>query len=322
MKINAQRVLIFLTLLLASTTAYALISPSYPYTLQNGATADATQVMADFNQVQSDVNANAAPLASPALTGSPTAPTAIPLTNSTVIATTAYADAAVAALTVIPPGTDMGYWGSTAPSGWVLEDGKTIGNASSNATERANADTALLFTVLWNSTSNTQFPILDSSGTPTTRGISAAVDFAANKAMPLPDLRGRAGAGLDNMGGVAANRLTATTMTPNGTTMGAAGGAQTHTLSTAELPVVTPTAIVTDPGHSHIASAYKEVVGGSGTSVDKVNSDGQLYAGAGTPNPTTSVSTTGITVAINSFGSGTAHAIVQPTILHNMIIKL
>lgn len=36
------------------------ISPSYPFTLQNGTTADATQVMADFNQIQSDVNTNAA----------------------------------------------------------------------------------------------------------------------------------------------------------------------------------------------------------------------------------------------------------------------
>ncbi len=39
-----------------------------------------------------------APLASPSLTGTPTAPTAAPGTNSTQIATTAYADAAVAAL--------------------------------------------------------------------------------------------------------------------------------------------------------------------------------------------------------------------------------
>lgn len=36
------------------------ISTPYPYTLQNGTTADATQVMANFNQIQNDVNANAA----------------------------------------------------------------------------------------------------------------------------------------------------------------------------------------------------------------------------------------------------------------------
>jgi hypothetical protein len=36
------------------------ISPSYPDLLQNGNPADATQVMADFYQIQNDVNANAA----------------------------------------------------------------------------------------------------------------------------------------------------------------------------------------------------------------------------------------------------------------------
>lgn len=36
------------------------ISPSYPVILQNGTTADATQVMADFLQIQNDVNTNAA----------------------------------------------------------------------------------------------------------------------------------------------------------------------------------------------------------------------------------------------------------------------
>lgn len=45
-------------------------------------------------------NLAGAPLASPALTGNPTAPTQSPGTNNTRLATTAYADAAVAALVV------------------------------------------------------------------------------------------------------------------------------------------------------------------------------------------------------------------------------
>jgi hypothetical protein len=49
--------------------------------------------------------ADKAPLASPALTGTPTAPTATAGTNSTQVATTAYADAAVAALVDAAPGT-------------------------------------------------------------------------------------------------------------------------------------------------------------------------------------------------------------------------
>ena len=47
-----------------------------------------------------------APLASPALTGTPTGPTAAPLTNNTTLATTAYADAAVAVETARATGVE------------------------------------------------------------------------------------------------------------------------------------------------------------------------------------------------------------------------
>ncbi len=40
------------------------IIPPLPYTLSNGALADASQVMANFNQIVSNVNANAAPFSS------------------------------------------------------------------------------------------------------------------------------------------------------------------------------------------------------------------------------------------------------------------
>lgn len=70
----------------------------------------------------------------------------------------------------------------TAPMGWLLVDGKTIGSAASGATSRANADTSELFGYLW---AFTAIPIYDSTGAPTTRGASAAVDFAANKRLPL-----------------------------------------------------------------------------------------------------------------------------------------
>lgn len=121
-------------------------------------------------------------------------------------------------------GMRMGYVGTTAPTGWVLGSGRTIGGGSSGATERANSDTEALFTLLWASYSNTELVIQDSAGTPTTRGASAAADFAANKRMPLPDYRGRVPAGKDDMGGTSANRLTSPI---NGDVMGASGGAET-----------------------------------------------------------------------------------------------
>ena len=58
-------------------------------------TSDANKPVSTATQTALDLKA---PLASPALTGTPTAPTATAGTNSTQVATTAYADAAVAAL--------------------------------------------------------------------------------------------------------------------------------------------------------------------------------------------------------------------------------
>lgn len=77
------------------------------------------------------------------------------------------------------------------------------------------------------------------SGTPATARLRAklladgspyGVDGGGN---PLvPDARGRGTAGKDNMGGVAANRLTTAGGGINGAALGAAGGSQTHTLTT------------------------------------------------------------------------------------------
>lgn len=128
-----------------------------------------------------------------------------------------------------PVGAIVSYPSLTPPDGWLLCDGSTIGDASSGATARANADTEDLFTLLWGSWANTELTIQDSSGTPTTRGASAAADFAAHKRLPVPDHRqrfilGKAGSG-------------------TGSTLGATGGAIDHVHS-----VDPPTVDVTDDG--------------------------------------------------------------------------
>jgi hypothetical protein len=82
-------------------------------------------------------------------------------------------------------------------TGYVRLNGRTIGNASSSATERANADTSALFTYLWNNLIDAIAPV--SGG----RGATAAADFAANKNITLPDGRGTMFVGLDDMGDVA-----------------------------------------------------------------------------------------------------------------------
>mgnify|MGYP001586831302 CR=1 FL=1 len=156
--------------------------------------------------------------------------------------------------TSIPSGLMAPYLTTTAPSGWVRGNGRTIGNASSNASERANSDTETLYLLLWNGMSSSILAIYDSAGSLTTRGASAAADYAANKALALPDLRGRAFFGLDDMGASAAGRLGSVigTATSNGTS----GGTETVTLTTANLAAHTHT--LGNHTHTHSATTGNE----------------------------------------------------------------
>ncbi len=78
-----------------------------------------------------------------------------------------------------------------ADSGWVMADDGGIGDASSGATTRANADTADLFALIWSSIIVTLAPIYTSAGVLTTKGASAAADFAAHKRLSLTKMLGR-----------------------------------------------------------------------------------------------------------------------------------
>ena len=135
-------------------------------------------------------------------------------------------------------------YGTSTLSGWVRSNGKTIGASASGGTERANADCQELFVYLWNADA--------SLAVSTGRGSTAADDWAASKNIALPDLRGRVLAGFDDMGNSAASRLTATTM--SGTGIGAVGGFETHTLTTAQLASHSHANTLTDPGHTHTTS--------------------------------------------------------------------
>jgi microcystin-dependent protein len=64
---------------------------------------------------------------------------------------------------------------------------------------------------------------------------------AAGTNLTLPDYRGRIGAGKDDMGGTAANRITAVISGVSGATLGAVFGAEGITLTTAQLPSHTHT---------------------------------------------------------------------------------
>ena len=188
---------------------------------------------------------------------------------------------------------------ATADSGWIMADDGSIGNGASGASNRANADTEDLFTLLWDNVSDTYAPV--SSG----RGASAADDFAANKTITLTRTLGRS-LGVAGAGASLTSRA-----------LGEYLGAETHALTEAELASHTHTATVTDGGHSH-TQTYLTSGAGTGNSV----SGGAFVAGQTNATNTTASATTGITVANSSTGSGTAHNIMQPTSFWNVMIKL
>ena len=241
--------------------------------------------LTDFATARSTLGVQ--PTASPTFTGTVTVPTPAGASDTTVAATTEWVRDYLATLGTIPTGVVQDYVGSTAPTGWLLLYGQTIGSGSSGAT-RANADTEPLYTLLWNSMSNLEAPV--STG----RGGTASDDFIANKTLTLPDARGRVVAGKDEMGGSAASRLTNAGAGIVGTTLGVAGGSQTHTLTEAQLA-----------SHAHSA-AYASA---------SISPDGGLGSGQ----PFISAVVSGNTGAA---GSGNAHNNTQPTIVLNKIIKL
>lgn len=217
-----------------------------------------------------------------------------------------------------PTGATVSYVGTTAPAGWVMLSGRTIGDATSGGTERANADTEALFTLLWNSMADAQAPV--SGG----RGASAAADYAAHKTITLPDARGRAIAGWDFMTGASANRLTGLSGGVNGDTLGLAGGEEAHTLSGAESG---------DPGHGHPGSTTSSDGAHTHTSPgDQSSNPGAVQRimqsdGSGVDDTVTTSSngahTHTLTIAATAAApAASAHNNVQPTLILNVIAKL
>lgn len=91
--------------------------------------------------------------------------------------------------------------------GYVRCNGKTIGDAFSNATERANSDTFPLFDWVWDNFDNTQCPMFDQNGAAIGRGFDSTNDFKLHHAITLPDMRGQWPGGTDTMGNSSAGRL-------------------------------------------------------------------------------------------------------------------
>lgn len=125
----------------------------------------------------------------------------------------------------------------------------------------------------------------------------------------IPDLRGRGLFGLDNMGGSAANRITVAGGNFDGTVLGNTGGAQNHTLSTAEMPSHNHT----DSGHTHQFTYNTENLA-PGNSLDVKSI---LTSSGGT-----TVTTQSGTANIGNTGGGGAHTILNPAMVVPFILRI
>jgi microcystin-dependent protein len=208
-------------------------------------------------------------------------------------------------------------------AGYVRANARTIGNAASGATERANADTAALFEYLWNNLDNTLAPV--SGG----RGGTAAGDYAANKTIGLPDMRGRGFHGVDDMGNADANRLTNGLFAYGSRGQpGAVGGAATHTLDANQMP---------SHGHGASASAWTDTAGDHAHTGYRLQDNGQHVASWGdnfgtqapgdheayaTGNAGAHGHAVGVSVSIGAAGGGGAHNNLPPFMVGTCYVKL
>lgn len=147
----------------------------------------------------------------------------------------------------MPIGGGMDFWGTTAPTGWLFAYGQAI-----SRTTYAAAFAAL----------------------GTTHGAGDG-----STTFNLPDKRGRASFGKDNMGGSSANRITDQSGGWNGDTLGAAGGTETHTLTLAQIPPHTHSLTSGNVDGSGIAQRVQGSDTGGATSTGSASAHNNLPPG-------------------------------------------
>lgn len=216
---------------------------------------------------------------------------------------------------IMATGDEKSRYGTGPLPGFVRENGLTIGNATSGATERANADTQALFIYLYGVDPN----LVVSGG----RTGNALNDYNANKTIVLPDMRGRVNAFLDDMGSTPSGRLTLSYFGCSPITLGCAGGSQNHTLTLAEIPPgiqstnpSQPISVGTSVGGIPFNVQRGDLSTGTGGAIGPGNNAAQVQLGFIGSSGNNSITVT------SSNTSGTAHPTVQPTMLKTIYMKL
>lgn len=192
---------------------------------------------------------------------------------------------------LIPIGATLEYWLPTAPnSAFVFPFGQAISRTTY----------AALFAAM-----GTTFGIGDGSTT-----------------FNLPDLRGRVTACMDNMGGSDSGHLAGSSLNSVRTALGGAGGEGTHTLALSELPTG-----INSSGNNTItvATSGANVPATTGTiAQSSINAGGSqsvpIEVGGSWNSITSMTANNAINVTSNNT-SGSAHNVVQPTILCNRIMR-
>jgi microcystin-dependent protein len=171
----------------------------------------------------------------------------------------------------IPIGGLMPYLGASAPnSSFALPSGQTISRVTYSVLF------ALVSTTFGNGDGSTTFG--------------------------LPDLRGRAIFGKDNMGGSAAGRISVAGGNFDGTVLGGTGGAQNQTLTQAQLPAVAP---------AFNPSGQLFLTLGGGTATGFANGTGAIDANQ-----------SAISGSIGNLGSGNSHPILSPAMTLPYILRI
>ncbi len=185
----------------------------------------------------------------------------------------------------VPIGSCIDFFGATAPnSSFVLVYGQAVSRTAYST----------LFSLL-----GTTYGVGDGSTT-----------------FNIPDLRGRVVAGKDDMGGSAASRLTGATITTGGaTTLGGAGGAETKTLATVNLPPYTPAGTITNGAITINQNA-------ASTSLFTGFSGGGSSALSGSGASITASQASSTFTGTAQGGTSTPIGLVQPTIIGNKLLRI